>query len=291
MANSITKFKAYIDLLDEVYKQDSLTSVLDMNGSLVRQGANANEIIIPKISMDGLGDYSRSTGYADGDVIMTNETVTFGYDRGRAFTMDSMDNAETAGQAFGAMSSRFLREHAIPELDAYRFATYAGMAGISTATSATLTTGQNVLSALLTAQNSMDENEVPESQRYLFITPSLLNSALNVDTTKSKAVLDAFANIIKVPQPRFYTAITLNDGSSSGETTGGYSKDPTTGKNINFMIIHKPAVIQFSKHVVNKVITPEENQTSDGWKFFYRSYGIADAYENKLKGIYLHKAS
>ena len=37
--------------------------------------------------------------------------------------------------------------------------------------------------------------------------------------------------------------------------------------------------------------TPEQNQTSDGWMFFYRSYGLADVYENKLAGIYLHAAT
>ena len=58
MPNAITKFKKYIDLLDEVYKEASKTADLDGDTTLVRAGANANEIIIPKISMDGLGDYS-----------------------------------------------------------------------------------------------------------------------------------------------------------------------------------------------------------------------------------------
>jgi len=39
---------------------------------------------------------------------------------------------------------------------------------------------------------------------------------------------------------------------------------------------------------VNKVISPEENQTDDSWLFFYRAYGLADVYENKAAGIYLH---
>ena len=53
MANSITLFKKYTDLLDEVYKNASVTSMLDGDMSLVQMGANTNEIIIPKISMDG----------------------------------------------------------------------------------------------------------------------------------------------------------------------------------------------------------------------------------------------
>ena len=97
MANAIALFKKYIDLLDDVYKAASCSSVLDMDGSLVQAGANANEIIIPKISMDGLADYSRNGGYVQGNVEITNETVKFNYDRGRKFSVDAMDNAETAG--------------------------------------------------------------------------------------------------------------------------------------------------------------------------------------------------
>lgn len=287
MANSIALFKKYIDLLDEVYKNAATTSVLDGDGTLVRMGANANEIIIPKMTMDGLADYSRNSGYVSGDVTLTNETVTFNYDRGRKFTVDNMDNEETAGVAFGKLASEFIRTKVVPELDAFRFATYAGLTGISKATAASLADGAAVLSALLAAQNQMDEDEVPQENRILFITPTNYNMIYAVDTTKSKEVLASFSSIVKVPQTRFYTAIELKDGTTSGEEAGGFAK-ATAGKDINFMVIHKPALLQYSKHVVNKVITPEANQESDGWLFFYRAYGLADAYENKTAGIYLH---
>ncbi len=289
MANAISKFKKYIDTLDEVYKVSSVTSVLDGNNRLVRMGANANEIIIPKMSMDGLADYSRESGYVSGDVTLTNETVTFNYERGRSFTVDAMDNEETAGVAFGQLSGEFIRTKASPEIDAFRFAQYAGTEGI-TAVSATLADASDTLAALIAAQNELDENEVPMESRILFITPTLYNGVMNIDTTKSKAVLDSFSLIVKVPQSRFYTAINLYDGSTGGEEAGHFIKDEANGKNINFMVIEKSAAIQYQKHLVSKVVSPEENQTSDAWKFFYRSYGIADVYENKVKGIYLHKA-
>ena len=292
MPNNISLFKKYISLLDEVYKNASVTSVLDGDSSLVQQGANANEIIIPKMSMDGLGDYDRATGYVDGSVTLTNETVTFNYERGRTFSIDAMDNEETAGIAFGKLSSEFIRTKVVPELDAFRFATYAGTSGISKVSAGTaLSTGADVLAALITAQNTMDEDEVNTENRYLFITPTLYNLMLNVDTTKSKAVLDSFASVIKVPQSRFYTAIDLKDGTSSGEEAGGFAKN-AGGLDINFMVIEKSALLQYPKHIVNKIVTPEENQTADAWKFFFRSYGLADVYENKTAGIYLHhKAS
>lgn len=173
------------------------------------------------------------------------------------------------------------------EVDAFRFATYAGISGISKATAGTISTGNDALSALVTAISKMDDDEVNAEGRYLFITPTLYNLVLNVDTTKSKEVLSRFAGVITVPQSRFYTAIDLNDGTTSGEEAGGYSK-ATAGKDINFMIIQKDALLQYPKHIVNKIITPEANQTSDGWKFFYREYGLADVYDNKVAGIYLH---
>lgn len=291
MANSIALFKNYIPMLDEVYKLASLTGVLDGAPELARQGVNANELIIPKISMDGLANYSRNSGYVSGDVTLTNETVACNFDRGRMFTVDVLDNQETAGIAYGRLAAEFIRTKVVPELDAFRLATYAGVSGISTATAAALSTGATVVSALRDATNKMDEDEVPSEERYLFITPTLISLVEDLDTTKSRAVLERFARVVRVPQTRFYTKIDQYDGTTTGETAGGYVKDATDGKNINFMVIHKPAVIQFQKHVAPKVITPENNQTGDAWKFGYRNVGIADVYENKLAGIYLHAST
>lgn len=338
MANSIELFNKYIDLLDEVYAGASCTAVLDGDPTLARAGANANEITIPMISMDGLANYSRNSGYVGGDVSMSYETVQFNYDRGRKFSVDNMDNEETVGLSFGKLAAEFIRTKTVPELDAFRFATYAAADGISVvSTPATLTTGTDVLTAIAAAQDAMDEDEVSSEERYLFITPTLLRSAKTVDTNKRRDVLDDFAGIIKVPQKRFYTSIDMYDGISEGEKVGGYKKGTdhyeqlivqpadwsanyksyytesggiysaitgdsapewsaatyykktaSAAKDINFMIIQKSAVIQYPKHKVNKVIRPEDNQSSDSWMFFFRAYGLADTYENKRAGIYLH---
>ena len=53
MANAITLSKNFVPILDEIYKEASLTSVLDGAAELVQQGANANELIIPKLDMQG----------------------------------------------------------------------------------------------------------------------------------------------------------------------------------------------------------------------------------------------
>lgn len=284
MANNIQLFQKYIALLDEVYKQASKTSILDGDASLVQAGKNTNEIIIPKMTLDGLADYSRNSGYVKGDVTLTYETVKFNYDRGRKFVVDAMDDEETAGIAFGKLSSEFIRTKVVPEMDAFRFATYAALDGIGSATG-TLADGAAVITALRAAANKMDEDEVPSEQRVLFITPTLRGMIDDLDTSKSKEVLSKFSSVVEVPQSRFNTEIELLDGTTSGEEIGGFR---ATGSEINFMVVHTPAILQYPKHTVNKIITPEANQDSDGWMFFYRAYGLADAYENKVAGIYVH---
>lgn len=287
MPNAITLAQQFVPVLDEIYKLASLTADLDGAAELVRQGANANELIIPMLDMQGLGDYSRNDGYVKGDVTLTNETVKCNFDRGRMFNVDVMDDIETAGIAFGRLAGEFIRTKVVPELDAFRFASYAGIEGISkVAAGTTLDTGAAVVEALRAAVNKMDEDEVPYEDRHLRITPTLLGMVEDLDTTKSREILKGFASVKKVPQTRFYTAIEQMSGGT-GEEAGGFKK-AENGKEINFMIIHKPALIQFSKHVAPKIINPDQNQTADGYKFGYRHVGIADVYENKVAGIYLH---
>ena len=287
MANNIQLAKTYTNLLDEVYNQNALTAVLESDASLARAGANANEIVIPKISMDGLADYSRNSGYVNGDVNLTWETVKFNYERGRAFTVDDMDNEETQNLAFGRLAGEFIRTKVIPELDAFRFATYAATTGAGTATG-TLATGEDVIAALRVATSAMDEAEVPMENRYLFITPTLYGLIQDMDSIKSREVLSRFASVTQVPQTRFYSAIELLDGKTSGEEKGGYKKAEGATE-LNFEIIHKPATLQFTKHAVPKIIPPMQNQDADAWKYGYRNYGLCDTYENKAAGIYVHK--
>ena len=135
MPNNIELMKQYVPLLDKVYAKTALTSVLD-SSDVVRQGANAKEILVPKISMDGLADYDRKSGYVDGDVTLEYETLFCDYDRGRKFKVDALDNQETANVAYGKLAGEFIRLKVAPEIDAWRFSKYASVSGIGTASNA-----------------------------------------------------------------------------------------------------------------------------------------------------------
>mgnify|MGYP004491027113 FL=1 len=331
--NSIELFKKNApELLDKVYKAASTTSDFDIDGALVKAGANANEIIVPKLEMDGLGDYDRNSGYLDGDVTLTNETVKFNYERGRKLKTDTIDNEETGGVIMANMSSEFLRTKVVPEVDAVRYATYASLDDITDVAPDGIEykTGEEVLTALQNVMTKLDNDEVPEEGRYLRIDPTLLSMAEFVSRTTNNDILKKFAQIKKVPQSRFLTKIELKSGKDTdGERIGGYTKvadkyelttdssvvsgktyytksgdkyvkveTPSAGslsmyyelkekgsRNINFMVIHKPAMLQYTKHAKMKIFTPDSDDSGDFYRMLYRIYGLNDAYENKRAGI------
>ena len=298
MANSFQLAQTFLPLLDEVYKANSRTAILD---STKVEIVNGNTIKVFKTDMDGLGNYNRNTGFVDGSVTGTWETLTLGKDRGRSFTVDRMDNEETIGMAFGTLASEFIRTKVTPEIDAYTFAKIAGTTGIDTATAADIVLGTTDVPGLVDeAERSMNENEVPVDGRMLFISESayaglrskVTRTVMNGEGGINKEIesYDGM-RIIRVPQTRFYTAITLKDGSTSGQTAGGYTGTATTGYKINFMIIHPSAITKVVKHVLPRIFSPDENQKADAWKFDYRVYHDTFVYDNKVKGIYLHKGA
>ena len=289
MGNTIALAKNYTNILDEVYMNASVTADLTSDNTMVRAGANANEIVYPQIAVSGLGDYSRNSGYTQGSVNLEWKTAQFNYDRGTKISFDVMDNEESRDIAFTMAGSELMRTKVAPEADAFTFATLAGVEGISKAEPVTYADATAFLAGLIEAKNKMDEDEVPEEGRILYATPTLLNGVMALDTTKSREILASFAVTKKVPQSRFYTAIDLLSGRD-GEEAGHYKK-ATAGKDINFMIVHKPAVIKFDKHTASDIIPASMNADADADISKYRKYGIVDVFKNKVAGIYLsHKA-
>ena len=95
MANSIEFAKSYTGILDEVYQRAAVSRCLNSGGRMVRAGRNAEEILIPKISVTGLGDYTRNVGYKTGSITYEYETHSFGYDRAIRLFADVMDVEES----------------------------------------------------------------------------------------------------------------------------------------------------------------------------------------------------
>ena len=226
--------------------------------------------------------------------------------RGRKFNIDSQDYAESLMGEFVDASRFIMEESVIPELDAYRFAKIASTPNVRGTTGSL--TSSTTKQAIDTALSDLGEQEVDEANMILFTTPTVkgyLESQINrqlesgVGRFNQKLYYYNDVPVVTVPQTRFYSAIDLLDGTSTGETDGGYKKHVAVsgvtgdadGKNLNFILLNKRAVSAIVKHVVNKVIPPELNQEKDGYMIFFRYYHDLFVKENKANGIYVHKVA
>ena len=285
MANAIEYAKKFVPIIDDIYKAGAITEGMDTATKADFTGVN--EVKVLKVSTTGLGDYSREDGYPKGDVTASWETIKLEIERGKELSVDRMDDEETLGMVFGRVVGEFMREHVIPELDAYRFAKYAGTEG-ATSVAAALTK-DTIIAAIDEAVRVMDENEVNTESRCLYVNSDLkpiLNQALNRMWASDGSVNTVLKDynglpIVYVPKKRFYSAITLNSGTENW----GWEAN---GKAINFMVLDRNALMQTKKFALPKIFTPDENQDKDAWKFQYRLYHDCYVYENKVKGVYVH---
>lgn len=289
--NSIALATKFLPYLDDVYKRQSLSAVLDTASDRVNWiGAQTAKVF--KIDVDGLGNYSRNAGFVPGSSDGTWETLTIEKDRGRSFSIDVMDNDETLGMAMASTLGEFERTQVVPEIDAYRFAKYA--AGAGTTVTATLSASDDVADLIQTAEATLDDKEVPYEGRILFVNPTIYGY-LKGDITRFTMNGDPNVNgevemydgmrVIRVPSSRFNTVCTLA-APTDASSTGGYT---AAGVDINFMIVHPSAVLQVIKHQIPRVFSPEVNQEADAWKINYRVYHDCWVLANKTYGIYLHK--
>ena len=279
MANSIELAKKYQPYLDKVFQKE-ITSI-DLEDSNVEfDGVDTVKVL--EVEVPDNADYSRSSGFTEGDVNAVWRPYQLTQDRGREFSVDAVDNEETLDMTFGAVCGEFIRTKVAPETDLYRYATIASKSGVSVVgTPALLTTGDGVIAAINVAMSKMDEDEVPETGRILYITPTLKRLLDALETYKSQKVLEGFEKVVTVPQARFKSAITKDANKK-------YIR-AATGVNLNFLIVHKSAVKAINKHTKLRVFLADVNQDMDAHKFQYRNVHDTFVYKNKGAGVYVHK--
>ncbi|OUN43832.1 hypothetical protein [Enorma massiliensis] len=331
MANSIEFAKNYTGILDEVYQRAAVSNCLNSGGRMVRAGRNAKEILIPKIEVTGLGDYTRNVGYKTGSITWQYETHTFRYDRAIRLFADVMD-VEEAGivDCFIQAGAELQRTQVAPEGDAYTFSEIASTEGVTTAVEdLSSATAEQLLASLRTVTSAMDEKQVSTGSRYLFITPTLngvIQDFSYANPNRSNRVMERFARVVEVPQVRFYSAIDLLSGDDDQfgyqkaagsyvattdtevdssktyytESGGVYTAvaSPTksglanyyelvgAGRDLNFMVVEKSAIIKYAKHVASRIFAPDELESLDSYMLKYRRYAIVSVLENKLDGVY-----
>lgn len=279
-------------ILDELYKYGAVSNILDTPAERVLW-TGVKTANIYTLDTVGLGNYSRTDGYVTGDVTGAWNPYTIEVDRGRSFMVDAMDNEESMNMVFGSIAGEFMRTQVIPEVDAYRFAKYAGADGILKATPAAITDDTDAAALLDEASDAMNDKEVPTVGRIAFVSPTFHRQLRkNIGRTTANGVGVINDNVVEyndlrimvVPKARFNTQVTLNAPTTS-DAMGGYT---ASGSDINFMIIHPSATIQVKKHERPRFFDPATNQQADAWRFDYRLYHDCWVLKNKASGIYLH---
>lgn len=292
--------------LDKQMIEGATSGWMEANAGQVKY-SGGNEVKIPMISMDGLGNYDRDAGYVQGGVSLTYGTYQLTQDRGRKFQLDAMDVDEsnfvaTAGNVMG----EFQRTKVIPEVDAYR---YSKLASLAIAAGNT-TSGYDALSATngilkkLRGDIAAVQDIVGDSEALVIVISRLVLNALAGDTDVQKLLnVGDFAQgsinlkvqnldgipLLPVPSARMKTAYTFNDGSTTGQTGGGFT--PATGAlGINWIVSARRAPIAVSKTDMMKIFDPATNQSAQAWELQYRKFHELWVATNKLPAVRVNTA-
>lgn len=168
----ITKFLPYVDEIFTTESKKSLLTNEDFNWT------GAHTIKVYKLNTVGMNDYDRAgtgEGSRYGEIAALStalEEFTLKKDRSFTFAIDKLDADETGQQVQAASAlARQQREVIIPEVDTYVYGVMTAGAGIKPAAKAL--TSENIYTEIITANNAMDNAEVPETGRILVVTPDI----------------------------------------------------------------------------------------------------------------------
>lgn len=277
---------------DQKLMQGALTSILE-TPKVNWLGAKSFEI--PTVSVSGYKAHTRSKGYNAGTVSNDKKVYTLNFDRDIEFFVDSADVDETNEELSAAnVTGTFITEHATPELDAYRFSKLA-----TTAISAT---------------KFKSEDDYSETNVYSRLKSAILPirkyGAANIVIYVSSEIMDFlerskdFTRSISTTSPQgIDTRVTSLDGvqiievwddarfKTQFEFTDGFVK-ASGGKDINFLIVAKPAVIAKAKFNSIYLFAPGQHTEGDGYLYQNRMYHDLFVLENKKDGVYVsHKSA
>ena len=149
MANTLEYSKIFQPLLDQQVTQESTTGWMEANDKFIKY-EGGDEVKIATMLTDGLANYDRSNGFTTGSVDLKWNPYKLTQDRGRSFTLDSMDVDQTNFVATAStVMSEFQKQQVIPEIDAYRYSKIASLAIEGSKSREVALTAENIVSELL----------------------------------------------------------------------------------------------------------------------------------------------
>lgn len=279
--------------LAQKYARELISNELTLSNPGIKF-LNAQTIKIPKITVSGYKDHSRTgMGFNSGTITNDWEPKKLAHDRDIEFAIDPMDIDETnLVLEVANIQNTFETEQAIPEKDSYRFSklyaeakTYASDGAV---VDTTTLTAANILEWFDEQMSKMDDLSVPQEGRIFYVTSAinkLLKSADGITRTMSvgaAGVIDRRVHglddvqIKTVPSARFKTKYEFTNGCTPA----------AAAKQVNAMLLHPSCVISRDKYAYMKLFTPgTDSRTADKYVYQNRYYTDTFLIQNKACGI------
>lgn len=296
--NTLEYAEVFMEELDRQMVEGSTTGWMEDNAGQVQYNGGAT-VKIPKMQMSGLGKYDRDNGFARGAVTVTYEAMEMKQDRGRSFQLDAMDVDETNFAAMaGNVMGEFQRTKVIPEIDAYRYSSIVKLANdagkVKNYTPAKDTVFETLMNDITEIRDRVGDGceiVIAMSAKVAGMldlakggTNVLQSGVFQQGSAELKVKEIDGCSIIRVPSARFQTGYEFLNGTTAGETEGGF-KAETDAKNINWIVMLKNAPVAVSKTDVTRIFDPMTNQNANAWKIDYRKYHDLWIMDNGMDGI------
>lgn len=291
MPNTVNYATQFEKEIMQKYSRELLTADLTtQNVTFV----GANKIKIPYVSVTGYKDHSRNGGFNRGSVQNQFMEKTLSFDRDIEFFVDAMD-VEESNQALSAanITNTFITEQDVPETDCYRLSKlhtdFTALGGTVTQDAVTAAT---ILDKFDTLMEEMDEDEVPEEGRILYLTPNIYTMlkqaekiTRSLDVTRQASIDRHVRNLdevkmVRVPSSRMKTVYDFTEGYKPG----------AAAKQMNMILVHPKSVIASQKHSYIKLWPEGTHTNGDGYLYQNRKYGDLFLIDNRVQGVKINLA-
>jgi len=255
---------------------------------------NAQTIKLPRLTLSGYKDHTRTAGFNAGTISNDWEPKKLAHDRDIEFFVDPMDIDETnLALSVANIQNVFETERAIPEKDCYNFSKlHTELTNFhGSIDSTTVLTAQNILTVFDEEMSKMDDAGVPVDGRILYVTPTV-NKLLKVADGIQRMITVNSSNAVNrnvhslddvtikmVQSGRMKTKYNFTDGCVAA----------ADADQINFILVHPSCVVARDKYAYISLFTPgTDSRTADGYLFQNRNYWDLFLIERKVAGCAMH---
>ena len=255
---------------------------------------NAQTIKLPRLTLSGYKDHTRTAGFNAGTISNDWEPKKLSHDRDIEFFVDPMDIDETnLALSVANIQNAFETEQAIPEKDCYNFSKlHTELTNFhGRIDSTTVLTAQTILAVFDEEMSKMDDAGVPVDGRILYVTPAvnkLLKEAdgiqrmitVNSSNAVNRNVHSLDDVTIKMVQSgRMKTKYNFTNGCVAA----------ADADQINFILVHPSCVVARDKYAYISLFTPgTDSRTADGYLYQNRNYWDLFLIERKVAGCAMH---